>query len=183
MSSHWCHIHRGDKAPSACHLQLLSGVSDVVSDTGTSSLWSLWIYWCTTSAPGVPIPGSSCCYERFGLAWQQGTWLLQSGSLDGVRVEVNIMNGWCELSFETPKYEPRYHFFQLVHSTGILRLPPLGLWTEWLDAGCLGDRGRFEKLLTLVLRLQKHHLHIWLPVWVGHCLFLGFMSPMPLCTS
>ena len=92
VSSHWCHIH---KAPSACHLQLLSGVSDVVSDTRTSSLWSLWNHWCTTPAPGVPIPVYFCCYDRFGLARPQGTWLFQSGSLDGGE-SWSWCNGWCE---------------------------------------------------------------------------------------
>jgi len=103
------------------------------SDAGTSSLWNLWSYWHTTPAPGAPVPASSCCYNRFGLPSCQGTWLLQSGSLDGGGSS-SWCSDWCEFSFETPKYKPRCTFSQVVHSIGILPSTP-ALILKWI-AGC-----------------------------------------------
>ena len=79
------------------------------SDAGTSSLWSLWSHWRATPAPGVPIPASSSCYDRFG---PQGNWLFQSGSLDGGG-NWSWCNGWCEFSFKALEHKLRYNFSQL----------------------------------------------------------------------
>ena len=172
-------VIRGGWELSVCQLQMLSSGHDFTSDTGSSSLWSLWSHMVHNTCSGVPAPASSCCFERFSLPHPQGTWLLLSGCWIVVRVEVDVI---VSMSFiETPKYEPSCLFSQLVHSIGILPPTP-SLIVNWLARCCLFTWSwKVWEATHLAFRLQRHCLCIWFCVWVWHWLFSGLVSQMLLC--
>ena len=100
----------------------MSGVCDVASNAGTSSLWSLWSHWCT-NLPGVPIPACSCCYDSVcpvprALDYSnQDSWMV-------VRVEVDVMVG---VNFLSKHSSTNWGVISLslVHSNGNPSIHPL----------------------------------------------------------
>jgi len=68
----YVYIRVVEHAASVCHLQLLSGACGEVYDAGSHHIQSLENHWHITPIPGIPIPASSSCYDRFGLPSLQG---------------------------------------------------------------------------------------------------------------
>ena len=139
----------------------MSGVCDVVSDTGTSSLWSLIV---KSLAYNTCSRCSNSCFLL--LLWQvrsgqtPGTWLLQSGSLDGGE-GWSWCNGWCEFSFKALKYKLRCNFSQLSALKQKSLCPhTFRLWLEWWDADYLGNHGGLWGAAHLVLGQQRQHPYI-----------------------